>query len=86
MEHDLKPFVSTGAQLTASLHGNDAAKISTEEPSNILLSANHVDNTPPSREDGFVMFKAEQGSSLNKIFAENKGYCLYFILTIHSKN
>lgn len=78
MEHDRKPSVGTGAQLTASILGNDSTKISTEEPSNMLLSANHVDNTPPSREDGFVMFKAEQGLPLNKIFAENKGNC--FIL------
>jgi len=72
VEQDRKPSVGTGAQLTASLHGNDPTKISTEEPSSMLLTNNNVDNTPPSREDGFVMFKAEQGLSLNKIFAENK--------------
>ena len=83
MEQDRKPSVGIGAQLTASLHGNDPTKISAEEPSSMLLANSNVDNTPPSREDGFVMFKAEQGLSLNKIFAENKGNCLFYALFSH---
>ena len=73
VEHDRKPSVGTGVLVTASVHGNDTTKVATEEPSDISLAVYNMDNTPPSREDGFVMFKAEQGSSLNKIFGENKG-------------
>lgn len=72
VEQDRKPSVATGVPVTASVQRND--KITTEEPSHIILTvANQADNTPPSREDGFGMFKAEQGLALNKIFVENKG-------------
>ena len=75
MEQDRKPSASI-VQNSASIQagGSDTAKATAEEPSSTSLVANQIDsNTPPAREEGFAMFKCEQGSALNKIFLENKG-------------
>jgi len=74
-EQERKPSSSTVPN-TASIpiSGGNVVRATAEEPSSTLLVGNQIDgNTPPTREEGFIMFKSEQGSALNKIFLENKG-------------
>lgn len=73
LDQERKCSANTGVSITASYNANDTTKTSAEEPSSTSVNVDkQSDGTPPSREEGFIMFKSDQGSSLNKIFLENK--------------